>query len=149
MNPSNSNRSYAEFNTDKGEGWYRVICGTFSNEAGACGASYDYIKIYLQQVFINNKGGILKIELYMNYSDNAKFIVHGVNGGNILKIRLIRKGKDIFIDIYFIENNITKILLEQIFFFENSNLTCIKSPYIVQEIIENELVVTSATMKNL
>ena len=101
LNPSGAIRLYSDNDIGtEGAGWYRFAKITFNSDLTAKGASYICIETLIHQLFSNATGCFHKIDFYLIYSDSARISVTGYNSNVLKKVRIVRNGNIIFLDVY-------------------------------------------------
>ena len=101
LNPSGAIRLYSDnYIGTEGAGWYRFAKITFDSYLAAKGASYICIETLIRQIFSNALGCFHKIDFYLIYSDSARISVTGYNTSELKKVRIVRNGNTIFLDVY-------------------------------------------------
>jgi hypothetical protein len=112
LNPSGAIRLYSEKAIGKeGAGWYRFAKITCKSDTAAKGSSYILIETLIRQSFSNALGCFHKIDFYLIYNDSARISVTGYNSSVLKKVRIVRNGNIIFLDVYSVAIiNATEIL---------------------------------------
>lgn len=147
LNPSGAIRLYSDKTIGiEGAGWYRfakIVCGA---DTIAKGSTYICIETLIRQSFSNALGCFHKIDFYLIYSDSARISVTGYNTNVLKRVRIVRSGNTIFLDVYsgaFI--NSTEIL-SFIPFNEGIQSTEHVEAYLVPEISDGEVIVRSVDL---
>lgn len=147
LNPSGAIRLYSDKTIGiEGAGWYRfakIVCGA---DTIAKGSTYICIETLIRQSFSNALGCFHKIDFYLIYSDSARISVTGYNTNVLKRVRIVRSGNTIFLDVYsgaFI--NSTEIL-SFIPFNEEIQSTEHVEAYLVPEISDGEVIVRSVDL---
>ena len=101
LNPSGAIRLYSDnaIGTE-GAGWYRFAKITCDADSIAKGATYICIETLIHQSFSNASGCFHKIDFYLIYSDSARIYVTGYNTTVLKRVRIVRSGNTIFLDVY-------------------------------------------------
>lgn len=95
----------------EGAGWYRFAKITCKSDTAAKGSSYILIETLIRQSFSNALGCFHKIDFYLIYNDSARISVTGYNSNVLKKVRIVRNGNIIFLDVYSVAIiNATEIL---------------------------------------
>lgn len=101
LNPSGAIRLYSEKAIGaEGAGWYRFAKITCEADTIAKGSTYMLIETLIRQTFSNALGCFHKIDFYLIYNDNARISVTGHNSNVLKKVRIVRNGNTIFLDVY-------------------------------------------------
>ena len=101
MNPSGAIRLYVDEAIGKeGAGWYRFAKITCEVDTIAKGSTYILIETLIRQSFSNALGCFHKIDFYLIYSDSARISVTGYNTTVLKRVRIVRSGNTIFLDVY-------------------------------------------------
>ena len=147
LNPSGAIRLYSDKAIGiEGAGWYRfakIVCGA---DTIAKGSTYICIETLIRQSFSNALGCFHKIDFYLIYSDSARISVTGYNTNVLKRVRIVRSGNTIFLDVYsgaFI--NSTEIL-SFIPFNEGIQSAEHVEAYLVPEISDGEVIVRSVDL---
>ena len=147
LNPSGAIRLYSDKTIGiEGAGWYRfakIVCGA---DTIAKGSTYICIETLIRQSFSNALGCFHKIDFYLIYIDSARISVTGYNTNVLKRVRIVRSGNTIFLDVYsgaFI--NSTEIL-SFIPFNEGIQSTEHVEAYLVPEISDGEVIVRSVDL---
>lgn len=147
LNPSGAIRLYSDKAiVIEGAGWYRfakIVCGA---DTIAKGSTYICIETLIRQSFSNALGCFHKIDFYLIYSDSARISVTGYNTNVLKRVRIVRSGNTIFLDVYsgaFI--NSTEIL-SFIPFDEGIQSAEHVEAYLVPEISDGEVIVRSVDL---
>ena len=147
LNPSGAIRLYSDKTIGiEGAGWYRfakIVCGA---DTIAKGSTYICIETLIRQSFSNALGCFHKIDFYLIYSDSARISVTGYNTNVLKRVRIVRSGNTIFLDVYsgaFI--NSTEIL-SFIPFNEGIQSAEHVEAYLVPEISDGEVIVRSVDL---
>lgn len=147
LNPSGAIRLYSDKTIEiEGAGWYRfakIVCGA---DTIAKGSTYICIETLIRQSFSNALGCFHKIDFYLIYSDSARISVTGYNTNVLKRVRIVRSGNTIFLDVYsgaFI--NSTEIL-SFIPFNEGIQSAEHVEAYLVPEISDGEVIVRSVDL---
>ena len=147
LNPSGAIRLYSDKAIAiEGAGWYRfakIVCGA---DTIAKGSTYICIETLIRQSFSNALGCFHKIDFYLIYSDSARISVTGYNTNVLKRVRIVRSGNTIFLDVYsgaFI--NSTEIL-SFIPFNEGIQSAEHVEAYLVPEISDGEVIVRSVDL---
>lgn len=121
---------------------------TCETDTTAKGSTYILIETLIRQTFSNALGCFHKIDFYLIYSDSARISVTGHNSGTLEKVRIVRSGNKIFLDVY--SNaiiNATEIL-SFIPFNEGIQSAERVEAYLVPEISDGEVIVCSVDLAN-
>ena len=147
LNPSGAIRLYSDKTIGiEGAGWYRfakIVCGA---DTIVKGSTYICIETLIRQSFSNALGCFHKIDFYLIYSDSARISVTGYNTNVLKRVRIVRSGNTIFLDVYsgaFI--NSTEIL-SFIPFNEGIQSAEHVEAYLVPEISDGEVIVRSVDL---
>lgn len=147
LNPSGAIRLYLDKTIGiEGAGWYRfakIVCDV---DTIAKGSTYICIETLIRQLFSNALGCFHKIDFYLIYSDSARISVTGYNTNVLKRVRIVRSGNTIFLDVYsgaFI--NSTEIL-SFIPFNEGIQSAEHVEAYLVPEISDGEVIVRSVDL---
>lgn len=147
LNPSGAIRLYSDKTIGiEGAGWYRfakIVCDV---DTIAKGSTYICIETLIRQSFSNALGCFHKIDFYLIYSDSARISVTGYNTNVLKRVRIVRSGNTIFLDVYsgaFI--NSTEIL-SFIPFNEGIQSAEHVEAYLVPEISDGEVIVRSVDL---
>lgn len=147
LNPSGAIRLYVNKSIgNEGAGWYRFAKITFEIDTTAKGSTYILIETLIRQSFSNALGCFHKIDFYLIYSDSARISVTGYNTTVLKRVRIVRSGNTIFLDVYsnaFI--NSTEIL-SFIPFNEGIQSAEHVETYLVPEISDGEVIVRSVDL---
>lgn len=101
LNPSGAIRLYSDNNIGTaGAGWYRFAKITCDSYVIANGSNYTCIETLIRQTFSNESGCFHKIDFYLIYSDSARISVTGYNTNVLKRVRIVRSGNTIFLDVY-------------------------------------------------
>ena len=101
LNPSGAIRLYLNRNIGmEGAGWYRFANITCYEDVIAQGSNYTYIETLIRQTFSNLPGCFNKIDFYLIYNDSARISVTGHNTTVLKRVRIVRSGNTIFLDVY-------------------------------------------------
>lgn len=149
LNPSGAIRLYSEKAIgEEGAGWYRFAKITCEADTIAKGSTYMLIETLIRQTFSNALGCFHKIDFYLIYNDNARISVTGHNSDTLKKVRIVRNGNTIFLDVYssaFI--NATEMLS---FIPLNEGVQSAQGirPHLVPETSDGEVIVRSVDLAN-
>lgn len=101
LNPSGAIRLYSDKAIGaEGAGWYRFAKITCESDTVAKGSTYILIETLIRQTFSNAIGCFHKIDFYLIYSDSARISVTGYNTNVLKRVRIVRSGNTIFLDVY-------------------------------------------------
>lgn len=101
LNPSGAIRLYSDKAIGaEGAGWYRFAKITCESDTVAKGSTYILIETLIRQTFSNALGCFHKIDFYLIYSDSARISVTGYNTNVLKRVRIVRSGNTIFLDVY-------------------------------------------------
>ena len=101
LNPSGAIRLYLDKAIGaEGAGWYRFAKITCEADTIARGSTYVLIETLIRQTFSNALGCFHKIDFYLIYDDSARISVTGHNSDTLKKVRIVRNGNTIFLDVY-------------------------------------------------
>lgn len=101
MNPSGAIRLYEDKNIgNEGAGWYRFAKIVCDLDTIAKGSTHICIETLIRQSFSNEIGCFHKIDFYLIYSDSARISVTGYNTAVLNRVRIVRSGNTIFLDVY-------------------------------------------------
>lgn len=101
LNPSGAIRLYSgKAIGAEGAGWYRFAKITCESDTVAKGSTYILIETLIRQTFSNAIGCFHKIDFYLIYSDSARISVTGYNTNVLKRVRIVRSGNTIFLDVY-------------------------------------------------
>ena len=149
LNPSGAIRLYSDKSIgNEGAGWYRFAKITCKVDTIAKGSTYILIETLIRQTFSNALGCFHKIDFYLIYNDSARISVIGYNTTVLKRVRIVRSGNTIFLDVYsgaFI--NSTEIL-SFIPFNEGIQSAEHVEAYLVPEISDGEVIVCSIDLAN-
>lgn len=149
LNPSGAIRLYSDKSIgNEGAGWYRFAKITCKVDTIAKGSTYILIETLIRQTFSNALGCFHKIDFYLIYNDSARISVIGYNTTVLKRVRIVRSGNTIFLDVYsnaFI--NATEIL-SFIPFNEGIQSAEHVEAYLVPEISDGEVIVCSIDLAN-
>jgi hypothetical protein len=149
LNPSGAIRLYSEKAIgEEGAGWYRFAKITCEADTIAKGSTYMLIETLIRQTFSNAPGCFHKIDFYLIYNDNARISVTGHNSDTLKKVRIVRNGNTIFLDVYssaFI--NATEMLSFIPLNEGVQSAQCIR-PHLVPETSDGEVIVRSVDLAN-
>lgn len=149
LNPSGAIRLYSEKAIgEEGAGWYRFAKITCEADTIAKGSTYMLIETLIRQTFSNALGCFHKIDFYLIYNDNARISVTGHNSDTLKKVRIVRNGNTIFLDVYssaFI--NATEMLSFIPLNEGVQSAQCIR-PHLVPETSDGEVIVRSVDLAN-
>ena len=147
LNPSGAIRLYSDKTIGiEGAGWYRFAKIVCDADTIVKGSTYICIETLIRQSFSNALGCFHKIDFYLIYSDSARISVTGYNTNVLKRVRIVRSGNTIFLDVYsgaFI--NSTEIL-SFIPFNEGIQSAEHVEAYLVPEISDGEVIVRSVDL---
>ena len=147
LNPSGAIRLYSDKTIGiEGAGWYRFAKIVCDADTIVKGSTYICIETLIRQSFSNALGCFHKIDFYLIYSDSARISVTGYNTNVLKRVRIVRSGNTIFLDVYsgaFI--NATEIL-SFIPFNEGIQSAEHVEAYLVPEISDGEVIVRSVDL---
>lgn len=149
LNPSGAIRLYLDKAIGaEGAGWYRFAKITCEADTIARGSTYVLIETLIRQTFSNALGCFHKIDFYLIYDDSARISVTGHNSDTLKKVRIVRNGNTIFLDVYsgaFI--NATEMLSFIPLNEGVQSAQCIR-PHLVPETSDGEVIVCSVDLAN-
>lgn len=149
LNPSGAIRLYSEKTIGgEGAGWYRFAKITCNSVPAAKGSSYILIETLIRQSFSNELGCFHKIDFYLIYSDSARISVTGYNTSELKKVRIVRNGNTIFLDVYSSATINKTEILSFIPFDDGIQSAERVEAYLVPEISDGEVIVCSVDLAN-
>lgn len=149
LNPSGAIRLYVNKSIgNEGAGWYRFAKITCETDTTAKGSTYILVETLIRQTFSNALGCFHKIDFYLIYSDSARISVTGHNSGTLEKVRIVRSGNKIFLDVYSNATINATEILSFIPFNEGIQSAERVEAYLVPEISDGEVIVCSVDLAN-
>lgn len=150
LNPSAGIKSYTDFSIGRlGKGWYRFAEIIFDSEAGAKGASSDFLEILINQSWNSQVGCFHRIKIFLEYRDQAKISSSGIGTLNLTKVRVIRKSNILYLDTLSLGyDNGTHTLLNIPLPFAIVSAKAYDDVKIVPETTDGEVVVCSVDLAN-
>lgn len=150
LNPSAKIKLYTRFSIGKlGAGWYRIAEAVFMDDTSSKGAASTFIEIMLRQTWNTQVGCFHKVKIVLVHSDKAKISSSGIGTLNLTKVRVVRKSRILYFDIFSRGyDNETQTLLNIPFTVYIASAKAYSDVKIVPETTDGEVVVCSVDLAN-